>query len=97
MIRDSRAGSIFIAKSIAVGLGGVIQVLTWPLERIFAPVLNFVALHGFRSDVAPFVEFEGKWRYLFLTQGVVLLSSAFCLGVAYLFAAWLYKPSPRHG
>jgi hypothetical protein len=95
MIRDSRAGAILIAKLIALGVAGIIQVLTWPLERIFAPVLNFVALHGFQSDIAPFVEFEGKWNYLFLTESAVLLVSAFWLGMAYLFAAWVYKPSPR--
>ncbi len=38
MIRDSRAGSILIAKLIAVVLGGIIEVLTWPAERVFAVV-----------------------------------------------------------
>jgi hypothetical protein len=97
MIRDSRVGSILIAKWIALALGIVVQVLAWPVERIFARVLNFMIVRGFPSAISPFVELESKWSYLLLTQGLLLLVSAFWLGVAYLFAAWVYKPSPRRG
>jgi hypothetical protein len=94
MIRDSRAGSILIAKLIAVVLGGIIEVLTRPAERVFAVAVNFVVLHGFRDEVPPLGEFA-SWSYT--TLGLFLLFSMFWLGMAYLFAAWVYKPSPRRG
>ncbi len=75
----------------------MIQVLTWPLERIFTEVINFVALHGFRDEIPRLGEPVGTWSFLFLSGGLVLLGSVFWLGVAYLFAAWVYKASPRHG
>lgn len=93
MLRDSRVGSIIIAKSIAIGLLVFIQPLTWPLERVVAPLVNFVAVRGFHR-IAPFSEGQGIWGYLFLSQAEALLISAFWFGFAYLFAAWLYKPSP---
>jgi len=97
MIRDSRAGSILIAKFIAAGLGGVIGVLTWPLVRILTEVINFVVLHGFRDEVPPLGEPGVAWSFLFLGGGFVLVGSILWLGVAYFVAAWVYKPSPRRG
>ncbi len=52
------------------------------VERTFARVLNFVIVRGFPSAISPFVEFESKWSYLFLTQGLLLLVSAFRWGAS---------------
>ncbi len=91
MLRDSHAGSIVIAKLIALALGTVLHGLAEPLAAPIVLAVNWLAVHVKHDMFQPLGPIRVLWQVVVL----VPLAGVFWLGAAYLLSAWLYQPSRR--
>ena len=92
MLRDSRAGSIVVAKLIAMALGGLLDELSYLVAAMVGESINWI-LRQARHDLFPVVSpIPIIWQQIVLSG----ISCAFLLGTGYLIAAWVYQPQKHN-
>jgi hypothetical protein len=95
MLRDSHAGSILIAQFLATGLGALIIPLSWLIAWFLTSLVNYVAVQGFRANLASLNGNALDWKYWIVMAFSGIFVGAATMLAAYLIAVWIFAPTQR--